>query len=145
MGKNSNGKKPRILPPIIYSTKTGKVADTANLFKKEKIKNARNKRRTVERDKMCKSCGRRDQLTAHHIIFVSEGGDDRFENLITLCFNCHRAAHDGYYYSGGIDHQRCMLYVTAKDFMLKVLYRINDKLYEQTLLELEKKSEDYEI
>lgn len=35
------------------------------------------------------TCG----LEIHHIIPVSEGGDDKLENLIPLCPNCHRLAH----------------------------------------------------
>lgn len=40
----------------------------------------------------CKSMS--DGLTAHHIIFRSQGGKDELTNLICLCWNCHRAVHD---------------------------------------------------
>ena len=32
-------------------------------------------------------------LDVHHIIPVSEGGDDSPKNLITLCRNCHKKIH----------------------------------------------------
>ncbi|HCE2690165.1 HNH endonuclease [Vibrio parahaemolyticus] len=34
-------------------------------------------------------------LEVHHIIPLSEGGDDLLENTIALCPNCHRDAHFG--------------------------------------------------
>ena len=30
---------------------------------------------------------------AHHIIFLSNGGKDKIENMILLCPDCHRKAH----------------------------------------------------
>lgn len=52
--------------------------------------------RTVyERDGWrCRICKRRDGLSAHHIKFRSQGGDDAESNLITLCTACHKAVHD---------------------------------------------------
>lgn len=32
-------------------------------------------------------------ISAHHILFRSQGGDDMLENLITLCVKCHDAVH----------------------------------------------------
>ena len=50
----------------------------------------------LERDKWsCRSCNRDDGITPHHIFLRSEGRDHHPENLITLCFNCHREIHDG--------------------------------------------------
>lgn len=34
-------------------------------------------------------------VDVHHIIFVEEGGDDVYDNLIAICPNCHRMAHQG--------------------------------------------------
>ncbi len=42
----------------------------------------------------CQFCGSQEYLHAHHIRFRSQGGSDIEENLITLCFACHRALHD---------------------------------------------------
>jgi 5-methylcytosine-specific restriction endonuclease McrA len=41
----------------------------------------------------CQRCGRAENLEVHHIRSRSKLGDDTCENLITLCADCHRAAH----------------------------------------------------
>ncbi len=47
-------------------------------------------------DYKCVLCGDIENLITHHINLVgSNGRDDHLENLITLCFNCHRKVHDG--------------------------------------------------
>lgn len=43
-------------------------------------------------------CGRveesdREQFHTHHIISLSEGGDNSFENLVCLCNKCHEKHH----------------------------------------------------
>lgn len=42
----------------------------------------------------CRHCQNRDTLTPHHLIYKSKGGEDRLDNLLTLCLCCHSAAHD---------------------------------------------------
>jgi 5-methylcytosine-specific restriction endonuclease McrA len=37
----------------------------------------------------CRHCGSRNNLSAHHMIFRSQGGLDELWNLITLCSFCH--------------------------------------------------------
>ena len=45
-------------------------------------------------DRECQQCGRRRSLHVHHIKPVSEGGEKyKLSNLITLCSECHTAAH----------------------------------------------------
>jgi len=44
----------------------------------------------------CQLCGGRRHLHVHHIRFRSQGGDDSTENLLTLCWRCHRLIHRGY-------------------------------------------------
>lgn len=66
----------------------------------------------------CKDCGAPINLNnsgdgAHHIIFKSEYIDDSLENLITLCFSCHRFAHDGYRKDG---HK-----LSARDYIIELL------------------------
>jgi HNH endonuclease len=34
-------------------------------------------------------------IDIHHIIFVEDGGENSYENLIALCPNCHRMTHQG--------------------------------------------------
>ena len=47
------------------------------------------------RKEYCETCGQRATGEPHHIRPRSLGGDDTKENLIQLCFKCHRLAHDG--------------------------------------------------
>ncbi len=50
-----------------------------------------------ERDNWhCRSCNNTQSLQPHHIKFRSHGGKDVLDNLVTLCWNCHRAVHDGF-------------------------------------------------
>jgi len=51
-------------------------------------------RQVLERDNWkCQNCGRSSELQVHHIQFRSHLGDDREENLVTLCADCHRELH----------------------------------------------------
>lgn len=44
----------------------------------------------------CEYCGKKNCYTnTHHIKSKGSGGDDIEDNLIELCSNCHRRAHDG--------------------------------------------------
>lgn len=47
-------------------------------------------------DWRCMHCNNRDGLHPHHIIHKSACGEDTLHNLITVCWKCHRAHHDGY-------------------------------------------------
>jgi hypothetical protein len=44
----------------------------------------------------CRHCWDRNGLHPHHVIYQSHGGPDELNNLITLCWQCHRAHHDGF-------------------------------------------------
>jgi 5-methylcytosine-specific restriction endonuclease McrA len=49
---------------------------------------------TLKRDGWgCQSCGSSVGLEVHHITPRSKLGDDAPENLITLCWKCHRQIH----------------------------------------------------
>jgi 5-methylcytosine-specific restriction endonuclease McrA len=51
-------------------------------------------RSILERDGWrCQCCGSRAGLEVHHITPRSQLGHDAEENLITLCWNCHRRIH----------------------------------------------------
>jgi 5-methylcytosine-specific restriction endonuclease McrA len=41
----------------------------------------------------CQVCGAMSNLEVHHTSFRGQGGDDRDENLITLCYGCHASVH----------------------------------------------------
>lgn len=43
----------------------------------------------------CERCGASANGLPHHIRTVGSGGSDTKENQIQLCFDCHRATHDG--------------------------------------------------
>jgi 5-methylcytosine-specific restriction endonuclease McrA len=43
----------------------------------------------------CQSCGARSHLEVHHQELRSHSGDDREQNLITLCTACHAMVHRG--------------------------------------------------
>jgi Restriction endonuclease len=61
-------------------------------------KNVRIKDKKLLKDKKgnCKYCGKKNCYTEkHHIKSKGSGGDDTEDNLIELCFNCHKLAHDG--------------------------------------------------
>lgn len=53
-------------------------------------------------DRSCKLCSKSIEIAKmqiHHIIPLSDGGDDTISNLITLCAGCHSDIHkEGYNY-----------------------------------------------
>ncbi|MHB8118660.1 MAG: HNH endonuclease [Methanothrix sp.] len=49
----------------------------------------------------CRKCESREDLRVHHIIQKALGGTDKFENLQTLCDECHRSHHR----VNGVKHQ----------------------------------------
>ena len=42
----------------------------------------------------CRNCGWRENLTPHHVKHKSQGGKDSLDNLLTLCWECHRLYHE---------------------------------------------------
>lgn len=44
----------------------------------------------------CRHCRSRNGLHPHHVIYRSHGGHDTGNNILTLCFICHKAHHDGF-------------------------------------------------
>lgn len=105
-----------------------------NYLKKKKVKKKSNLRKIVQKQGKCQNCFTDVGLTAHHIIFRSQGGDDSFGNLVTLCENCHRYAHDGLYVCGE--------YITARDFMIGLLENINHGEYIGAIEELKKRKNE---
>lgn len=47
----------------------------------------------ARKHQVCFFCGSNENLEHHHIIPVSEGGDNSYQNLISLCFSCHKKVH----------------------------------------------------
>src|SRR5574337_75133 len=49
------------------------------------------RKQILERDsKRCRKCGRSTDLECHHIIPLRQSGTNEDDNLITLCYVCHR-------------------------------------------------------
>lgn len=49
----------------------------------------------LERDnRRCQNCGEESNLVVHHIVPISNRGTNHTTNLVTLCRQCHRAAHN---------------------------------------------------
>ena len=50
--------------------------------------------RVLHRDgHQCTQCGAGDALTVHHVVPARAGGIGWPENLVTLCWRCHRGMH----------------------------------------------------
>lgn len=64
------------------------------LAKQKRIK-SRKMIEQVRKTGYCEVCGATNDIEAHHIKTKASGGHDREDNLICLCWWCHRKAHDG--------------------------------------------------
>ena len=42
----------------------------------------------------CRHCNDRMGIHPHHVIYKSQQGPDDLTNLLTLCWQCHHAAHE---------------------------------------------------
>jgi 5-methylcytosine-specific restriction endonuclease McrA len=52
------------------------------------------RQRVLRRDRWgCQFCGSMKNLQVHHQQYRSRSGEDRDDNLITLCTNCHSSIH----------------------------------------------------
>lgn len=40
----------------------------------------------------CESCGSNYNLSLHHLVRRSHGGDNSFKNIVLLCHDCHHKA-----------------------------------------------------
>jgi len=118
---------------VSKNKKNGKILGNGkkpekNFFKKKKVKEPLNRKKCVEAaNGKCRDCGSQENVSAHHIIFKGEQGDDSPDNLVALCFSCHRKAHDGYYTN--------LKYVTAKEYIIDLLERIDPQFYREKIEE----------
>jgi CO dehydrogenase/acetyl-CoA synthase alpha subunit len=61
-----------------------------------KSRSKRVRKEALRRDNYeCIECGKNENLNVHHVIPISEGGEDSLNNVITLCIDCHIEAHEG--------------------------------------------------
>lgn len=52
--------------------------------------------KVLERDKFkCRQCGAPYNLEVHHIKYPEAWGEERLEDLVTLCDRCHAEIHRG--------------------------------------------------
>ena len=63
------------------------------------------KRLLYKRDKVCKKCGSKNNLTIHHKKTISKHPELRYEesNCIILCDDCHKKIHNNSPQSKNID------------------------------------------
>ena len=57
-------------------------------------------KRVLERDNFtCRICNCYTKAPPHHIIYISQGGNDTMENMVTICgvleSDCHKKIHSG--------------------------------------------------
>lgn len=101
-----------------------------DFFKEPSKVNPQNRKICVElSEDRCQACGSKIGVAAHHIKFKSDRIDDSLWNLISLCFHCHRKAHDGIY----IDKDGKSIFISARNWMIKVLIALNCKRYEKSI------------
>ena len=65
----------------------------------------------------CAICGQNDYLEFHHLIPVSEGGTDDYDNIILLCTCCHAAVHGRTYNPQKPNCRTSIDYETAKPIL----------------------------
>jgi len=75
----------------------------------------------VEREKWCRLCGGTYGLHNHHILYRSQGGLTKKENLMRLCEACHRKVHSNkdYWQDKLLDMNRELFGDFNKDDLLR--------------------------
>ena len=66
-------------------------------------------------DNKCQNCAKEDNLEVHHIVPISQGGDRVESNCITLCQECHKAAHGDTKLNNGVRKSNTTRIVPEKD------------------------------
>lgn len=110
---------------IVHRFFRSKIVKKKIVKKRRYIKHINRKKAILLDDCKCRNCGKsvhpesNNGDGAHHIIYRSEYTDDHLYNLITLCFTCHRFAHDGTKDEKGNR-------ITAREFVLSLLEDLQD-------------------
>ena len=79
-------------------TNTDPISDLTAHERRERDISEATRQAVLERDNgQCQACGQAgdNRLQLHHVIYRSQGGSHDEENLVTLCFDCHKDVHDG--------------------------------------------------
>lgn len=73
------------------------VTDLSNSFNPVPKNERKKDKKLINKKKHdCEFCGKQNCCThTHHIKSKGAGGDDTEDNLIELCWFCHRRVHDG--------------------------------------------------
>ena len=67
------------------------------IIKDQTIANEAKLKCKAEANYTCAICGAKNNLDAHHILPVDDGGEHTQENLICLCRSCHERVHNKIY------------------------------------------------
>jgi len=90
-------------------------------------------------DFTCVNCGSGSNLIVHHIVPISEQGTNRLSNLVSLCRECHRLAHN---HRWGVNSSSGSRLVTRDIFTVdevsKVLMSTMHPLYTALLMTIAK-------
>ena len=112
--------------------------DRPDFFKRPRIINAKAMKECVKTHPCCRVCGSNNEVSAHHIHSRGARGDDHLNNLISLCWNCHRHAEDGIY----LNKDGKVEYISARNYMISVLEMINEPRYAKALEYLRSRNEN---
>lgn len=112
-----------------------KIITKRRVINQKKIKSQKMIQECTKLDPYCRFCGDSNDVSAHHIKFRSEGGDDSLANLVNLCFSCHRIAHDGLWTTKS---EKAEFFSPAK-FVLINLKNMADSRYDEAIKWLESK------
>ena len=70
---------------------------SSRVLRRDAAAHRRFAKKVKERDSyQCRSCGSTENLVAHHVRPLQEGGDHHPDNGITLCSKCHAPEHTSY-------------------------------------------------
>jgi len=67
------------------------------MSKEKRIRNRALLKAMREEIPYCERCGKPGHGGMHHIRYKSQGGGDVRENLVRLCYECHKGIHDARY------------------------------------------------
>ena len=65
----------------------------AKAIRRNRSRESYRAKKNIGVDNVCCKCGSRENIEAHHIIPVWEGGSSEKENLQAICHNCHMKLH----------------------------------------------------
>lgn len=91
----------------------------------------------IKLNSSCYICGNTNNLQLHHIIPLSNGGDNRATNIITLCGECHGKVHN----NEGLKMAREKIVQKKKGSFILINNQTNEEFYLNGWEEVSKKIE----